>query len=212
MAPIPIPTTMAMAISVMASTKWPPFRADFGCCERDEQEHERRRDAVVEPALDVEDAPYTGRDCRVRDDRESKSGVRWGQDRPDEQRRRQRKLREDQRGNKSSRGDRQEEPDPEKATDQAGVAPETGDVDRRGIREQHECERDFGQMSDRRRLDIDRQHIQHDRPKHEPHRNERERWTDRQFVETVGDERIARQEQGESRDPDFQVLPPDSAE
>ena len=92
----------------------------------------------------------------------------------------------------------------EEATDQAGVAPETGEVDRRGIREQHERERDLSQVSDRRRLDVDWQHIQHDRPKHEPHDDERERRTDRQLVETVGDERVARQEQGEGRDADFQ--------
>ncbi len=108
--------------------------------------------------------------------------------------------------------DRQEQPDPEEATDQAGVAPETGEVDRRGVREQHEREGDFGQVSDRRRLDVDVQHIQHHRPKHEPNDDERERGTDRQFVETVGDERVAGQEQGEGRDADFQVVPPGSAE
>ena len=181
MPPIAIPTTMAMAISVERLDEMAALGAAGGGRERDEQEHERRRDAVVEPALDVEDAPDPDRDGRVGDDRESKRGVRRGQDRPDEQRRRQRKLREDQRADEPARGDRQEQPDPEKATDQAGVAPETGEVDRRGIREQHERERDLGQVLDRRRLDIDGQHVQHDRPKHEPHRR-RTRAPDRSTV------------------------------
>ena len=209
MAPIPTPTTTAIAISSSAVGEVVALRARGGRRERDEQQHERRRDAVVEPALDVEDAPDPDRDGRVRDDREAQGGVGRGQDRPDEQRGRERKLREDQRADEPAGGDRQEEPDPEQATDQAGVAPETGEVDRRGIREQHERERELGKLPDRRRLDVDVQHAQHIRPEHEPGtaKNTSAGPID-SLVESVGDERVARQEQDEHRDPDLQVPPP----
>ena len=83
-----------------------------------------------------------------------------------------------------ARRDRQEQPDPEQTADQGGIAPEAGDVDRRGIGEQHERERDLRHVLDRRRLDVEVHDIQHDRPEDDPHRDEHEGRTDRQAVET----------------------------
>ena len=140
-----LPTTMAMAISVERRRRDGALRAAGGGRERDEEEHERRRDAVVETALDVEDAPDPDRDGGVGDDGKSQGGVGRGEDRADEQRGRQRELGEDEPGDEPAGGDRQQQPDPEQATDEAGVAPEAVQVDGRGIGEQDEGEGDLGQ-------------------------------------------------------------------
>ena len=184
------------------------LRAAGGCRERDEENDERRRDAIVEPAFDVEDAPDPDRDGRVRHDGQAQGSVRRREDRPDEQRGRHWQFGKDEPGDEPAGRDRQQEPDPEESTDQTGVAAESVHVDGRGVGEQDEGKGQLGKLPDRRRLDVDVEHAQDVRSEQQPGQDEEHRRTDRRLVESVGDERVARQKQDEQRDPGFRWPPP----
>ena len=184
------------------------LRAVRGGREGDEEHDQRGRDAVVEPALDVEHAPDPDRDGRVRHDGQPERGVGRREDGPDEQRGRDRKLREQEPRDEPAEGDRQQQPDPEETADQARVAAQSGQVDRRGVGEEDEGEGQLGQLPDRRRLDVEAEQAQRVRSEQQPEQDEEHRGTDRRLVESVGDERVARQEQEEERDPGFRRPPP----
>ena len=127
-----------------------------------------------------------------------------GEDGAQQQRRRERHAREQDHGDEPARQHRQDQTDGEQPTDEARVATKTIDVDGRGVREQHERERDLSQGLDHLGVEADIEDAKDVRPQQHPDQDEHDRWTDREAVETARDQRIARQDQDEDRDPGFQ--------
>ena len=148
------------------------------------------------------------RDSRVRDDRQSQGGVSRSQDRTDEQRGRDRKLGKDEPGDKPASGDRQEEPDPEESTDQAGVAAEPA---RSTV--EASVNRTRARVSSASCRIVDDSRSIWSKPSTSGPRTGRGATKNTAgpidvLVESVGDERVARQEQDEHRDPRFRGPPP----
>ena len=137
------------------------------------------------------------------DDGEPECGIGRGENRSDQQCRRERKLRKDQLRDHAADRDRQQQPDPEQPADETGVATEASEVHRRCIGEQHERQRDLGQQFNGLRFDLEVEDREHVGSEDKPDDHEYDGRSQRHTVETIGDQGIAREKQNKDSDPGF---------
>ena len=116
---------------------------------RDEEGDERRGDAVVETALDVERPANPRRHRPVRDDRHSERRVGGRQDGGDQRGRRPAGLGKHQVGQQAADDDRQRQPDEQQPRGRLRVALDVAQPHGRGIGEQQQGQCQLGDGQDR---------------------------------------------------------------
>ena len=120
----------------------------FGDHDRQEQGDERRRDAVVQSALDVDGPPDPDRDRPIHEQRQAQRRVGRRQDRAHQEGEPEAERREQEPADQRSGADRQRQPDGEEPGRDPGDAASLLEADGRGIREQQQGQRQLGEQLD----------------------------------------------------------------
>src|SRR3954453_1525682 len=119
-----------------------------GLGDRDRDEEDRDAEPVVEAALDVEALSDAGRDALIGDDRLAQRGVRAGEHDREHGRLRDADPGDHQRAHQGAGDDREREADAQQPQRHRELPTERAQRDPRGIREQHERQRDLRQQLD----------------------------------------------------------------
>ena len=186
-----------IARSTSASASQPEPAGRLRGREGQREEHERRRDAVVQSALHVEQAADPGGHGRVGHDRLPERRVGRRQRRADEQRDAQRDAGEQQQRPDGPQRDREQQAHDQEQGDGSRVLLERPDPDRGGVREQQQRQGHLGQELDRLRLGLQRDPAEDIVREQDADDEEHERRADREPLEASGDERVARDQQRE---------------
>jgi hypothetical protein len=115
---------------------------------REEDRNERRRDAIVQPALDVQGSADADRDRPVGHDSHAQCGVGGSQHGSDECGPRPAELRGHDQPQDRTRDDREQESDTEEPAGNPGIAFDGAQGHRARIGEQQRSERDLGEGQD----------------------------------------------------------------
>jgi hypothetical protein len=130
--------------------------AELACGNGQREGDDRGHDAVVEPALDVEQPSQAHGHPAVVDHLRAQCRVGGRQRRPHETGERPGEVVQDQGSREGSEQDRERKPDPEQPCRKEGVSPELGDIHACRVREQQQRECHFGQQVHRGSVHIHR--------------------------------------------------------
>ena len=149
-------------------------RAGVGLGDGDRDEEDRDAEPVIEAALDVEALPDTGRDALIGDDRLAERGIRAREHHREHRRLRDADPGDHERAHEGARDDRQREADAQQPQRHGELPTQRAQRDPRGIREEHERQRDLGQELDLLALEPEVEQPEH-RPGEQPGRREEHR-------------------------------------
>ncbi len=162
----------------------------FGATERKCDEEQRDADAVVQPGLDVEPLSDSRRNPDVGDDHLPERGVGRRQDDREQQRLAEAELSEEAGCERKAREDRERETDPEQPRGHEVLPPQRGEVDPRGVGEQHQRESRLGQQANRLAASSEIDPPEALVAEEQPARDEEDRRRDRRPVEPARDRRV----------------------